>query len=300
MGIAEILALIGVIITVIGGSFAILAYVKPRKRQKLLYQTSGIQYFEEGDYALPSDVVMTFQGQKVARLAKTTFMIWNGGTEVLRGEDIVEHDPIRVSLPSDGTILSYSLLGGTNEGNRTNAEIRSCTLNELIVKYDYLNSGDGMVIQVLHNTKQSDPNVIGAAKGLAGGPQALGSVILYDHEMPRRRRRLRFLIRFILLIGFVIALLGTLRALSLFLGGQIGLIDDIIWFFSEKRDFYEVAWMISAGFLYMSIPLYDLWTNRRRYPRSLGVFLQAQGDDATSTQTKGSWLIWRRSERETI
>ena len=79
MGIAEILALIGVFIAVIGGIFAILAYFKPRKRQKLLYQTSGIQYFEEQEFALPSDFIMTFQGENVERLAKTMLILWNGG-----------------------------------------------------------------------------------------------------------------------------------------------------------------------------------------------------------------------------
>ena len=211
MDIWQILTITMAIATAVSLIVACISYYKPRKRQKLLYQTTTIQYFEEDDYTLPSDAIMTFQGQKVARLTKAMLILWNGGIDALRGEDIVQHDPIRISLSATGKILDYSIIGGTNDGNRVVVQIPSHSQNELIVTYDYLNPNDGAVIQVLHDAKQRDPTVVGTAKGLSEGPRGLGAVVHYHLDIPRRKRRWRFLLRFMLVMGLLCVLLGDFK-----------------------------------------------------------------------------------------
>ena len=278
MDIWHILTIIMAVATAGSLILACFAYFRPRKRQKLLYQTSGIQYFEKDDYSLPSDAVMTFRGQEVARLAKTLIILWNGGTDVLRGEDIVQNDPIRISLPEGSTILSYSTIGETNIGNRVSTDIRVNYENELVVAYEYFNPNDGLIIQVLHDAKQRDPIVSGSAKGLSEGPRGLGSIVLNDFENPRRRRRRRILRRLMLLIGLLMVSWGVLLAVSSVVGNQTWLPTNTIWLFSEEKDVYLAILIIVAGLLYMAIPSYEYWTNRRRYPKPLGKLLQTQDE----------------------
>ena len=274
MDIWKILTIVMAFVTVASLILALFTRYRPRKRQKLLYQTSGIQYFEEGDYALPSDVTMTFRGKKVMRLAKTTFILWNGGTDVLRGEDIIAHDAIRICLPSNGTILNHSIVAETNKANLVVTKPKLDASNELTITYEYLNPNDGVVIQVLHDTDQREPVLIGTAKGLSEGVEGLGTVILRDAEMPLRRRRRLLLIRFLFVAGLITALLGSAQIVSLIFGYQGSWLADYIWLFSERRNFFKAALIVIGGVAYMSLPFYEYWTNRRRYPRSLGMFLQ--------------------------
>ena len=297
MDIWGILTVIMAVVTAISLILAYFAYFKPRKRQKLLYQSAAIQYFEENDYTLPSDVVMTFEGQKVARLAKAVLILWNGGTDVLRGEDIVQHDPIRIRLPTTGRILSSTIVGATNETNRVLAEVLSQTQNEVLVTYDYLNPNDGVVIQVLHDAKQRHPIVVGEAKGLSERPRGLGTVNLYDLEVPRKRRRRRILMRVMFSAGLVFLVLGILRAVVLLLDDQEWISYDVIWLFTDERSFSEAVFIMVFGLVYLAMPFYEFLTNRGRYPKSLGRFLLLQDGESPSSEPKTSWSVWKRRDR---
>ena len=290
MDVWKILTLSMAAVTAISLILAAFAYYKPRKRQRLFCQTAAIRYFEEDDYTLPSDVVMTFRGQEVSRLTKATLVLWNGGAEVLRGEDIVAHDPIRMCLTTPGSILSYSIVGGTTEGNRVRATIGQNAQNELYLAYDYLNAEDGVVIQVLHDSKRLHPLVTGAAKGLSGGPQRLGTVELFDGEIPPRKRRRRWLFRFMLVLGLTLFLVATYQTTVLVLGNESWLSTHLMWLFDEDTSLAENLVIAASGLLYATVPSYEFWTTRRRYPKSLAKFLQPNDGELSSTESKASWL----------
>lgn len=290
MDVWQVLTLSMAVVTVGSLIFAAFGYYKPRRRQRLFYQTAAIRYFEEDDYTLPSDVVMTFRGRKVSRLTKATLVLWNGGTEVLRGEDIVAHDPIRMCLETPDSILSYSIIGGTTEGNRVRAKIRQDAQNKLYLVYDYLNAEDGVVIQVLHDSRQPHPLVVGAAKGLSGGPRGLGTVELLDGETSPRKRRRRLSYRLMLVVGFLGLLAAALLALVIVLGNESWLATELTWQFEEDASLAGPLVLALTGLLYMSIPSYEFWTTRRRYPKPLLRLLQPSDDESSSTESKTSWL----------
>lgn len=270
MGAAEVLAIIAFPIAVIGSLFGVLAYIRPRKRQKLLYQTSGIQYFEEQEFALPSDFVMTFQGENVERLAKTTLILWNGGTDVLRGEDIIVDNPIRIRLPEERRILRNRLIGESGQSNRMRIEEILGKTNELAISYDYLNIDDGAVIEVMHDAKEHDPTIIGAAKGLSGGPKGLGNVTFHDIEKPERKRTRRALM--IVMIAGIMSL--TISGVS-----WVSRIPSWSAFGEVLPSVGSYSIVLVLGFLgliYTIMPTYVFWKNRRRYPKSLRRFLQTQ------------------------
>ena len=284
-------------VTIISLVLAFFAYFKPRKRQRLLYQTAAIQYFEAENYTLPSDAVMTFEGKRVERLTKAMIILWNGGIDVLRGEDIVQHDPIRITLRTSGRILSFSIVGGTNETNRVLAEVQPQTLDQVFIGYDYLNSQDGVVIQVLHDAKQRHPIVEGAAKGLSYGPRGLGTVDLHALENPQSGRFFRIQMRVFCALGLILLVLGLLRAVDLTIGVEGWLSIVAIWPFTKDRTFSGLFPIFFMGLMFMLMCLVNYFGDRPRYPRSLGAFLRFQDGDSSSTEPKSSWLIWSRRRR---
>ena len=290
MDIWRILTLSMAVVTVFSLILAAFAYYKPRRRQRLYYQTAAIRYFEKDDYTLPSEVVMTFRGREVSRLTKATLVLWNGGAEVLRGEDIVAHDPIRMSVETPGSILNYSIVGGTTAGNRVRATIGQDAQNELYLEYDYLNSEDGVVIQVLHDSRQIHPLVDGAAKGLSGGPRGLGTVELFDGEISPKQRRRRWMFRITLVLGLLIFLPSTFLVSVLVLGNESWLPSDWTWLFDDDVSLSGTIAMAATGLVYTAVPLYEFWTTRRRYPKSLARLLQLNDGESSSKESNVSWL----------
>ena len=169
-----IVGLVGVLIAIAGVWYAVYARRNPLSRARLAYQTSKLRYFEEGDYALPADAAMTFKGQPVTRLYKVTIVLWNAGSAVLHGKDIVDSEPIRVSV-LDGRVLSHGVTRVTTEVNNAELHPIADMTDEVAVSYDYLNPGDGLVLQVMHSGSGS--TMRGTAKGLPKGPEDWGTIV---------------------------------------------------------------------------------------------------------------------------
>ena len=274
MSTAEILAIFALLITVVGSSFAILAYFKPRKRQRLLYKTYRIQYFGEQKLALPSDFVMIFQGENVKRLAKTILILWNGGTDVLIGEDITTDNRIRIHLPEGNKILSNKLVGESDKSNNLRIEELLDMPNEFAINYKYLNTDDGAVIEVMHDSEDNDLTIIGAAKGLSGGPKKMGNVNIHDINQLEEKSLRR--------VTMIIMVFTGLMFIAMSGFGWVNKLQYMMVRFSEL--FYLNFWnyFLGAtivggsailGLVCIIISIYVFWKRRRGYPKSLRRFL---------------------------
>ena len=263
-------------VAIISLIIALFSYYMPRKRQKLRYQTASIQYFDEEDYTLPSEVEMSLRGERVTRLAKAMLIVWNGGTDVLRGEDIVKQTPLTIKLEGTGRILSHSIVGVTSQGNRVIAKMRTDSQSEILLTYDYLNPGDGAVVQVMHDSKQHDLFLVGASKGLSGGPQNLGAVMPRDLEMPWVQRMLRVqrMILF-LMIGIALAVLlwGVFRTIPLLLDDYSWIPRSANWLFGDRGGKSEAVTMLVFGIGLLWFPVFEFAKTRRRFPKLFERFL---------------------------
>lgn len=175
MNLASIATVVGIILALLALCYAVYVHRHPPRRTRLAYQTARTVYFDEGHRVLPTQAAMTFDGRQVQRLARTTVVFWNAGTEVLRGEDIVETDPIRLSVP-EGQLLSHRVVRTTNES--TQIRLAIAEKSTLDIRYDYLNPGDGAVLELLHDGTMA--SVMGTAKGLKGGAEDQGTVRLIE------------------------------------------------------------------------------------------------------------------------
>ena len=73
---------------------------------------------------------------------------------------------------------------------------------------------------------------------------------------------------------------------------------DAIWLFAEERELFSAVLITVSGLVYLSLPLYEFWTNRRRYPKSLDRFLQSQAGESPTTPPKAFWLFQKRRDEE--
>ena len=136
---------------------------------------------------------------------------------------------------------------------------------------------DGAVIQAMHDSKQRDLILVGASKGLSGGPQNLGAAMHGDFEVPWIQRILR-LQRMILFLMFGIALTillwGVFRTIPLLLNDYSWIPRSANWLFGDKGENSDTVMMLVAGIVLLWFPVSEIAKTRRRFPKSLERFLR--------------------------
>lgn len=163
----------GLALGLVGIAFGIYVYLRPPRRYRLVYQRTNAQYFDQARLALPQDAAMTYRDSKVERLAASALVLWNAGTEVLRGEDIVEADPLCV-LVDDGRVLRYGISDTSTASAGLSLEDNAAGTGTFEIRYGHLNPGDGAFIVVVHDG--SAVRITGTVKGLRRGAEDLGIV----------------------------------------------------------------------------------------------------------------------------
>ncbi|MDP5145320.1 hypothetical protein ORI98_02550 [Shewanella sp. ULN5] len=263
-------SLIGVI-GIILGIFGIFSYRISKSVAKPSYQKSSLRLIGRNEDNLPKDVKVTYKGNEVDRLTKTTLTIWNNGTETLDGSDVVDSDPLLISFKENDKILSYKILKKTKDANAFSLINCEDATNKLRLEFEYLDPKDGVVIELLHDSEERYPTFSGTIKGLPSGFVDQGRV------MQRKRNNLKGPLKILLdrpKLVFVTAIVIGL-AMTLF-----GLLpqearDFIVGFLSDssaqKSIEQQPIFFVVLGVIYAAMPAFVLWTRRKKYPKQLDV-----------------------------
>ncbi len=141
-------------------------YKKTKMGARLVYQTRSIRLIGD-EQALPADVVIKFGQARIRRLTKTHLVLWNSGIREIKGEDIIQEEPICCTFSEDSRILRAYTIKQTNPSNKVSIDIvdRSRPF-EAVLDFGYLNQGDGAVIEILHNSELRYPKISGRIMGV--------------------------------------------------------------------------------------------------------------------------------------
>ena len=89
---------------------------------------------------------------------------------------------IRLSVVG-GRALSYKIVQTTDETNEVRLESMADSRHDLAIRYSYLNQGDGVVVELMHDGTAA--KLVGKAKGVNDGPEDWGSTLPHP---PKRAR----------------------------------------------------------------------------------------------------------------
>lgn len=118
----------------------------------------------------PDDPIgILFEDQPVPRVNKSLLYLWNSGRNTAKGKDIVQSDPLRLSFAEDARVLRAQVLTQTRPTSNLSVEPRSH--NEVLISFDYMEPGDGCVLEVLHTGDVSKRQLIGSIMGIPRGPK---------------------------------------------------------------------------------------------------------------------------------
>ena len=168
-----------------------------------------MQYF-------PSEITVQYRENPIPRLTSSTVWMWNSGKKTVRGADIVAHDPLQLHF--GGEILDVRI----KKVSRGVLRIAADTPEEIggIVRcgFEFLDPGDGGVLEVLHTGPAKEPKYTGTIVGLPKGLLDCGSAWGSSAASRRERGIFAFVALPMLLIwGLIVVVDGVLGTQSLFL-----------------------------------------------------------------------------------
>ena len=255
--------LIGIIIGIIGVTISFFLHKASQIGPRLVYQVHALRLIEKERKVLSEEVDIRFKDKSVSRLTKTYIVLWNSGKAMISGENIVEDDPLRLEISENAEVLQARTLKVTREANKFTVKIKPRSPNEVICNFDYLDPGDGAVIELLHTDEKLYPEVQGTIRGLPRGVLNWGRIFpsgsrFYLFSFKNYRTALFSM----LFIGVIMLTGGTVEFLY---PHQQSLFADPFnrWI---SRWFFMIF-----GLIYTFFPSLALWATRRRFPKSLAI-----------------------------
>lgn len=173
---------VGSILGIIGIVLAFVFYAKSRVRPQLVWKHLGWDLIGGKHAALGSQVEIRFRGEVVPRVTLCEAVIWNAGTATVKGADVVESDRLRLSFPPGTRVLDARILSVTRAVNALAIRPEG---SDAVLGFDYLDSGDGARVTVLHTADPKHPKFIGTVRGMPSVPNDWGQ---WELAPPRSRR----------------------------------------------------------------------------------------------------------------
>ena len=256
---------VGSLVGIAGLVAGLLLYRRSTRAAKPSFQKSSLRLLGRNADSLPAEVTVLFRNKKIERLTRTALIFWNNGTEVLYGDKIVQKDPIRICFHSGDEILSYEVVKTTREVNDFSVDRDGDEPHRLLLKFSYLDPGDGALVELFHDSETRYPEVSGSIMGLPRGFEDLG-IVATAAAAPSTVSTLGRLVQYRRVVLWVAIVIGLTVAARGVLPPEVRTVME----FGEDTEI--PSWlMICVGLLYAAMPAGLLWLRRRRHPKALRI-----------------------------
>ena len=152
------LAVVGVILT-------IHFYRKGRRQKALSYARQSDTLVEDLSDKFPK-LSISFGGKDISALTVSRIAVWNSGTESIRGTDISQGDPLRITLPEGTKLLSSEITSKTKEANAFSLQ-HDVEGNVITLFFEYADPEDGIVVNLIHTGSKQNPEIRGSVIGVS-------------------------------------------------------------------------------------------------------------------------------------
>lgn len=144
---------------------ALVFYLKGKRDKEPHWSIQTVNLFK--DYSgTVAGLDIQYLGDKVRDLSVSKIVFWNHGALTIDLADLVPADRLRLETKGKGRILSTKLISTNNKASQP---LLSASLekDQAFLQFEYLDRGQGFVIQVIHEgTSSNDLDVKGAIKGV--------------------------------------------------------------------------------------------------------------------------------------
>ena len=159
---------VGILVGLVGlivGIFGLAMTVRSQKRSHMTTISQDIALI--GGYAVyPDEIEVRYRGVPVPKVTASTVWIWNSGNTTVRGTDIVLDNPLGFQFL--GNVLNISVRKVTRDVIGVSALI-SPKPDTVHLTFEFLDPGDGAILEILHDGDTESPKCLGTIIGLPNG-----------------------------------------------------------------------------------------------------------------------------------
>lgn len=147
--------------TIFSVMFAIYTWIVGNKKKEISVDYFSNEIIRQGKQPIPK-LEIKFEDKIIQELSSTIFYIWNSGNDIINRQDMVVTKGLKIGS-AKSQILDAQIIKQSDESNAFN--ISKCTSEIVEIEYDYIDSGEGVKLQILHTGSGNELFVEGKIKG---------------------------------------------------------------------------------------------------------------------------------------
>jgi hypothetical protein len=162
LALSDWLAAFGALVAFVGIPVTWILARRSRRAPQLRSAVDFDVVVDPTDGLLNQGLSLSFRGNDVERISRSYVAFWNHSGDTVNWEDVVTNDVLRVALrDADDLPLQTRVVLRSREQNQFESLIEN---DEVVLRFLFLDAGDGGVIEVLHRGRTA-PMVVGTVKG---------------------------------------------------------------------------------------------------------------------------------------
>lgn len=135
------------LITVISFVFAIYTWITGKRRKEVSVSDISHVILKAGKSQIEK-LDVRYNGVNIDNLTSTKLYIWNSGNDVINSSDVVKSKNFTIYSCDDTTILDAQIVKETDPSNKF--RIAQIEKNMVKIDFDYIDQGEGCLVQLLH------------------------------------------------------------------------------------------------------------------------------------------------------
>ncbi|MEU5826127.1 hypothetical protein [Micromonospora tulbaghiae] len=116
------------------------------------------------DGFLAEGIALTHDGHPIKSISRTCLAIWNHKGDVISRSDVLVGDPLRVEFDEKDRVLQARIIAISRAQNGFSARIDESDPKAVSLDFDFLDSGDGIVLEVIHQGETAG-GIVGTIRG---------------------------------------------------------------------------------------------------------------------------------------
>ena len=137
---------ITLLVAILGIFLSVYFYLKSLKKKKPVYTLRTFSLITENFKKVPS-LSIKHCDKNISNLSITRIAFWNNGKETIDKKDIAKKSPIKFVIDEGYEILDAEILYCKNHSNDFKI---STNKKEVIIKFDYFDNEEGIILQIYH------------------------------------------------------------------------------------------------------------------------------------------------------
>ena len=141
------------VIGLLGSGLAYYFYLKTRRKISLVYFQRS-QLIIENSNPILNKITVHYDGMPQSRIVVTYISLWNNGNATIKKSEIVRYYNFGIKIPDNIDIMDYLIVKEVTKSNEFEIQnsIQDVDGNSVLpISFDYIDPGDGILIQIVHN-----------------------------------------------------------------------------------------------------------------------------------------------------